>query len=389
VEANPLKKAAVMKKTMSLAVLILMSAAALLPMACGKNLAPSASGPVTEVQVVPTGTSTPTNLPGTSTPTGTPTPNPFGGFVWGAALANNASPGSTQFPERQSPTGLIYNNAMWLIGGFNTTNDYLNDVWSSTNGVSWTNVLPDLTGGSSTQFIGRTTHTSLVYNNAMWVIGGANGLLGGYLNDVWTSTNGSVWTQTASGASANIFPARDSHASVVFNNTMWVIGGVNGTGFLNDVWASTDGANWYEATPGAAFSGRFGHACVVFNNAMWVIGGQGSSSYLNDVWTSTNGVYWTQVLANTASPGATQFSQRNYFASFVYNNAMWVVGGFAGGVADDVWYSTNGSTWTEATAAAAFSKRFDLSGLVYNNLMWVISGSASSGGLNDVWYSPY
>src|SRR5665213_1458903 len=96
-----------MKKKMSLAVLILMSAAALLPLACGKNLAPSASGPVTVVQVLPTSTSTSTNLPGTSTPTstptGTPTPNAFGGFVWGAATTNAA------FPGRQSPTGLVYN----------------------------------------------------------------------------------------------------------------------------------------------------------------------------------------------------------------------------------------------------------------------------------------
>jgi hypothetical protein len=375
---------------------ILLAAVILSPLACGKSLSPTTTGPVTVVQVVPTGTSTPTNLPGsptatntiTNTPTNTPTttPNPFGGFVWGAATTN------ASFPGRQFPNSLVYNNAMWIIGGYDTANNYLNDVWSSTNGSSWTNVLPDLTGGSSTQFIGRMEHTTLVYNNAMWVIGGDNGLLGGSLNDVWTSTNGSTWTQTASASSANIFPGRGNHASVVFNNTMWVIGGFGASSpyFLNDVWASTDGANWYEATAGAAFSARQGHSSVVFNNAMWVIGGQSNSSYLNDVWTSTNGVNWTQVLANTNSPGSTQFSQRNYFACFVYNNAMWVVGGFANGaLADDVWYSTNGSTWTEATAAAAFPKRDAQSGLVFNNAMWVISGAGSSTYLNDVWYSPY
>ncbi len=362
--------------------MVLLMTGILFPLACGKNLAPSAAGSET---AVPTGTSTP-NPSGTSTPTLTPTPNPFGGFVWGAATTSAA------FPGRQFPAGLVYNNAMWLIGGYDTANNYLNDVWSSTNGVSWTNVLPDLTGGSSTQFIGRTNHTSLVYNNAMWVIGGANGLLGGSLNDVWSSTNGSTWTQTASASSVNIFPARSEHTSVVFNSTMWVIGGFGASSpfFLNDVWASTDGANWYEATTGAAFSARQGHASLVFNNAMWVIGGQSNSSYLNDVWTSANGVNWTQVLSNTASPGSTQFSERNDFTSFVYNNAMWVVGGFANGAAaNDAWYSTNGSTWTEATAGAAFPKRDALSGLVYNNFMWVISGAGTSGYLNDVWYSPY
>jgi leucine-zipper-like transcriptional regulator 1 len=364
---------------------VLLTVMVLFPLACGKSLSPTTTGPVTIVQVAATVTA---NATIANTPTNTPTttPNPFGGFVWGAATTSAA------FSGRQFPASPVYNNAMWVIGGYDTANNYLNDVWSSTNGVSWTNVLPDLTGGSSTQFIGRVNHTSLVYNNAMWVIGGANGLLGGYLNDVWTSTNGSTWTQTASASSANIFPARSEHTSVVFNNTMWVIGGFNSTGsdFLNDVWASTDGASWYEATAGAAFSARQGHASVVFNNAMWVIGGQSNSSYLNDVWTSTNGVNWTQVLAYSAGGSATQFTPRNDFTSFVYNNAMWVVGGFANGaLADDVWYSTNGVTWTEATAAAAFSKRDALSGLVFNNAMWVISGANSSGYPNDVWYSPY
>jgi hypothetical protein len=364
---------------------VLLTAVILFPLACGKSLSPTTTGPVTIVQVVPTATSTFTNA---NTPTNTPTttPNPFGGFVWGAATTSAA------FPGRDFPTGIVYNNTMWLIGGYNTANNYLNDVWSSTDGASWTNVLPNLTGGSSTQFLGRVNHTSLVYNNAMWVIGGANGLTTGNLNDVWTSTNGSTWTQKASAASANIFPARNSHTSVVFNNTMWVIGGFGTPSpyFLNDVWASTDGANWYEATAGAAFSARQGHASLVFNNAMWVIGGQSNSSYLNDVWTSTNGVNWTQVLAYSAGGSATQFTPRNYFASFVYNNAMWVVGGSANGaVADDVWYSTNGVTWTEATPAAAFSKRDALSGLIFNNAMWVFAGANTSGYLNDVWYSPY
>jgi hypothetical protein len=60
---------------------VLLTAVILFPLACGKSLSPTTTGPVTIVQVVPTATSTFTNA---NTPTNTPTttPNPFGGFVW-------------------------------------------------------------------------------------------------------------------------------------------------------------------------------------------------------------------------------------------------------------------------------------------------------------------
>lgn len=64
-------------------------------------------------------------------------------------------------------------------------------------------------------------------------------------------------------------------------------------------------------------------------------------------------------------------------------NKTWVFGGEHGGSShghfNDVWYSTNGTTWTCATAAAAWSPRSDHTPVVFNNHMWVIDF--------DVWYS--
>jgi hypothetical protein len=53
-------------------------------------------------------------------------------------------------------------------------------------------------------------------------------------------------------------------------------------GYDNDVWYSSDGANWIQATNSAGWSSRDGHTSVVHDNKMWVIGGD----YLNDVWYS-------------------------------------------------------------------------------------------------------
>ena len=55
---------------------------------------------------------------------------------------------------------------------------------------------------------------------------------------------------------------------------------------------------------------------------------------------------------------------------------MWVLGGYDGPEIgqNDVWYSTNGMNWTQTTAAAGWSARNAPTSLVYNNKMWVIGG---------------
>jgi len=122
-------------------------------------------------------------------------------------------------------------------------------------------------------FAARMFHSSVVYNNAMWVIGGVgpNYL---YYNDVWYSINGVDW-QLATGNAA--FGGREQHTSVVFNNQLWVIGGIGQDGALNDAWHSTNGTDWIEATGNAAFGCRFGHSSVVHDGKIWVIGNNCSS----------------------------------------------------------------------------------------------------------------
>ncbi|MDZ7718756.1 MAG: hypothetical protein U5K72_08075 [Balneolaceae bacterium] len=66
---------------------------------------------------------------------------------------------------------------------------------------------------------------------------------------------------------------------------------------VNDVWYSTDGVQWTQATDDAGFEPRVGHKSVVFDNKIWVIGGlqrtDGEDIHFNDVWYSENGIDWT------------------------------------------------------------------------------------------------
>jgi N-acetylneuraminic acid mutarotase len=169
---------------------------------------------------------------------------------------------------------------MWVIAGHVVGSPCDCFVSGSTNGATWG-------FGAEAPFAGREEASSVVYNNAMWVTAGWNLTNSQDINDTWYTTDGSNWTR------ANTFPpalpARAGHTSVVFDNMMFVIAGTGNSEYanasLNDIWYSVDGNNWTEATAAAAFSPRYCHSSVVFNNQMWVIAGMNSSgNFLNDVW---------------------------------------------------------------------------------------------------------
>jgi hypothetical protein len=283
-----------------------------------------------------------------------------GSMDWTQATANAGWLG------RSGHTSVVFDNKMWVMGGY----PYRNDVWYSTNGVNWTQATANA-GWSA-----RSLPTSVVFDNKMWVMGGVDG--SGYSKrDVWYSSDGVNWTQATANAQ---WLARHGHTSVVFDNKMWVIGG-NAAGYRNDVWYSTDGVNWIQATANAGWLARYSHTSVVFDNKMWVMGGVDMRNYRNDVWFSTDGVNWTQATANA------QWSARYLHTSVVFDNKMLVLGGeVSGGKRNDVWFSTNGVNWIQATANAGWSSRYGHTSVVFDNKMWVMSGDDGSY-KRDVWYS--
>lgn len=179
-------------------------------------------------------------------------------------------------------------------------------------------------------------------------------------------------------------------AGTVFKGQMWAIGGASGsadgsvTYYYSDVYFSGNGAHWTTANTNAPFGGRYGSQVLSYNGMLWLIGGNSNGILMNDVWNSTDGNTWTQVLASTNSTTPTQFSPREDFCALVYNNAMWVIGGYSNGKSDnDVWSSTDGINWTQVLGnnanpgASQFAARWGLVGVVYNNLMWIMEGAYS------------
>ncbi|MFC1637750.1 hypothetical protein ACFL1W_01885 [Candidatus Margulisiibacteriota bacterium] len=194
------------------------------------------------------------------------------GVNWTSATAEAA------FPPVFSPTALVFNDQMWLLGGNLTSSTMTNEVWYSSNGVTWSNK------DTYPKFTPVSAHSSVVFNNKMWVIAGRTGGEGAnpvLTTEVWYSDTGKAWTLEAVAP----FTARQYHTSLVYDNKMWVIGGMDDSlDSLGDVWYTSDGSSWTQATASAEFPAVAAHSSVVFDNKMWVIGG--ANDYAGDVITN-------------------------------------------------------------------------------------------------------
>jgi len=277
--------------------------------------------------------------------------DPIDGSTWG--LVNN----SCSWGPRSYFTALVYDGKIWALPGYKDYDVYVNDVWYSIDGSNWTQAT------SNAPFAPRDQYSAVVFKNKMWVLGGAGDQPGDdFYNDVWSSTDGVTWTQETNSAG---WSARYGHASVVFNNKIWVIS--------DDSWSSTDGINWVQESSSSGSSTYKYHSCVVFDNKIYKICGYDDKK---DVWYSSDGKVWVQATADPGWPG------REGHVSIVADNKIWTIGCSN---KDDVWYSENGSTWIQATADAGWGAREFFGAVLFNGKIWILGGYSAGMFYSDIW----
>jgi len=274
---------------------------------------------------------------------------------------------------RAGHTSVVYKNQIWVIGGWDRDLQSTNTVCSSSDGQYWTEVplnpLHDFTP--------RYGHASVVFNDQMWVIGGWD--QHGPESDVYSSFDGETWTQVTAAAG---FSARVNHSCVVYDGRMWVIGGSFDQYYTNyhDVWWSTNGSDWFRATDDAPFGPRCGHSCTVYNGKMWVIGGV-DTTYFNDVWSSTNGIDWTPL------ENFSYFKPRACHATVVFHDLLWLIGGWGGweGVPlNDVWTSADAILWNPSPTPAGFASE-RASCVVFNDQILSLGGLDGNQVISEIW----
>ena len=289
---------------------------------------------------------------------------------------------SAAWSARTNHALVAFDDKLWVIGGYSPSL-FHQDVWYSTDGANWT-LATDSAGWSP-----RLGHTAVAFDNKLWVLGGESNVRPYDRNDVWYSADGVNWTEATDSAS---WSGRKNHSSVVFDNKLWVLGGKSSTGqplYKRDVWYSTDGVSWNRAADSTGWLGRHSHTSVVFDNKLWVVGGYSTDSggsYKNDVWYSTDGANWNRA---TDSAG---WSARCEHTSAVLDGRIWVMGGQipAGpSYKNDVWCSTDGADWVQANVSAAWSARAYHASGVFNDEIWLTGGYQDPFPYycQDVWHS--
>ena len=222
------------------------------------------------------------------------------------------------FSERAFFGEVVHNGRIYILGGWAYDGQRSPEIWSSANGLTWkleaTNpdFGPDGIGGL----------LALSHNGSIYVIGG-EGDSGGYQNDVWSSADGREWMLVTDNAR---FAERAYFSGVVHNGTMFVFGGEyydaeeDSYIFYNDVWASTDGANWMKLSSPFG-QGNCCQAAVSYNGNIVVMGGyyEDTGRYSSAVWSSADGIKW-DLVSNGAMLG------RYGHSAAVYNSKIFVMG---------------------------------------------------------------
>lgn len=278
---------------------------------------------------------------------------------------------------RDSQGELVYRDRMWIFGGwFQSFEAPPRDVWSSADGKTWTLV------EANAPWLHSDLPMTFVFDDKMWIMGGwYKGRLPGHSasNQVWWSTDGVKWEQATKAAG---WTPRIAAGAVVFKGRMWVLGGTENYYFgddkslKNDVWSSADGKEWKRETDNAGWAPRAYHAAVVHDNKIWVFGGGNyvpKYQAFNDVWSSSDGVHWEKV--TEAAP----WHPRIWFSSVVYRDRMWVLGGWSNNPGKnwgDAWHSKDGKTWQQLKSDVCWKERHEHSAFVFQDKIWIAGGHA-------------
>lgn len=255
--------------------------------------------------------------------------------------------------------------------------------------LSWTKAT------SSAPWEKRDSGEVFVFQNKMWLMGGLSAdntkdnqavkyWEATHFNDIWNTEDGANWQKVAS---TSEWAPRRSMSVVLFNNKLWMLGGWSPiSGYTNDIWTSDNGINWTQAVTNAPWPAREGQLLEVFQNKLWLIGGVNydERQTKNDIWYSENGIDWTKVENVPWKP-------RWDHATEVFAGRLFLTGGMnlAGETFGDIWMSEDGIVWTLITDNPPWESRQGHALVSYEKKLWLIGrfNDIENGGVNDVWYS--
>ena len=285
-------------------------------------------------------------------------------------LPRGWAPRSMGFQPGAGEGPVLYGSdaGLTLVGGNSD-----NAIFQSADGVTWSQT-------AVANFPARSSAAGCALGGKFWIAGGReNGVAA---SDVWSSPDGVIWTQAPVAAP---WRPRSNFTCISFGGKLWVMGGLDANLTpLGDIWNSTDGAAWTKVTDAAPWSARSGAAVAEHKGSLYLFGGLLADQSLSDeLWSSADGAVWSRETGGVrgGSPPARQAA-----ALFSLKGKLYLFGGLgaAGGpLADFREYKSPGwgllsgpsRSWAISNAGVA----------VWRDALW-IAGGYDGGALNaNVW----
>ncbi|HSX36523.1 MAG TPA: hypothetical protein VLG13_00140 [Patescibacteria group bacterium] len=306
---------------------------------------------------------------------------------------------------RASQTSVVYNGYLYIVGGCSAFSAGCSTAQADVQYCPL-NASTGAVGACTTQASAFTTarysHTSVVYNGYIYIVGGA-AVGGASQNDIlysWISStgalclpsnhatcSGTVFTQQTSAFTT----ARQAHASVAYNGYLYIIGGF--TPAMSDVQycplnASTGAVGTCTQQANALSIANYRQAAVVYNGYIYLTGGSNTGISIQYAWISSSGALCLP--SNHSTCTGNVFTQTNTFTtareghtSVVYNGYLYIVGGNNVSSFNDIQqcpFNNDGSVGNCTQQTSAFTTaRWGHTSVVYNGYLYIVGGCTQGG----------
>jgi hypothetical protein len=210
-------------------------------------------------------------------------------------------------------------------------------VWRSSDGSNWTNVVEGGFGNST--YLGVSSMA--VFNDNLYIATDA----WDDVFQIWRSPTGDKgsWIQVATDSLG--CPSNQAAFLIPFENklilmaTMWSLGY---TTFPVCIWYTEDGVKWTSVTTNGfdKYQAVAPSQLAIFKDYLYV----GVNAIGSNIWRSKNGITWAPVTTNGFEGTIKDFSALFVYDGYLFANVSQVS-------AIHMYYSVNGETWTQVKGA--------------------------------------
>jgi N-acetylneuraminic acid mutarotase len=177
------------------------------------------------------------------------------------------------------------------------------------------------------------------------------------------------------------------HAGVIYDNRAISIGGVSNGNYVPWVVQTQEGTILQTLSTPTGMTSRARAAACVFNNRIFVSGGFAGGACFKDILSSQNLRKWEDSLTDDI-PAEGLMNHRH--VAFGNTRVKLVsLGGYNGSeFLNNIYQSVDGRVWEEvAVQGSQWSDRSGFGAVVYKNKLWIYGGCDALNDYNDVWWT--